>query len=159
MTTNKTKGRLAGIGPALIILLCWLGAMPSEAAAPPAIAVLYPNVREPYQGVFLKIISGIEEGLKAPVKRYPVTETDDLSDLERDLENDRTKAVVTLGRTGLTAAEKLRGKLPVVVGAVSTARGSSAPDFPGISLNPDPDILFRLAEAVGSGGHARHRRV
>lgn len=106
------------------------------------IAVLYPNIREPYQGVFLKIISGIEEGIKAPVKRYPVDEAESLSTIESQLAREPPKAIIALGRGGLVAAEKLGNKWPIVVGAVLGTANSNTQNFSGITLEPDPDILF-----------------
>jgi putative ABC transport system substrate-binding protein len=142
LNTIRKIGSLAKIGLAMLILLFWPGVGCTAQADSPAIAVLYPDVREPYQGVFLRIIGGIEEGLKTPVKRYAVAETDKLAGLESELEKEHIRAVIALGRAGLAAAERLREKLPVVVGAVSNSPGTSAPAFPGITLSPDPDVLF-----------------
>jgi putative ABC transport system substrate-binding protein len=133
---------LARIGLALFILLFISGAYHTVLADIPSIAVLYPNIREPYQSVFSKIIDGIEEGLKAPVARYAMAETESFSTIASQLEKQNPRAVIALGRVGLLAAEKLRGKWPVVVGAVLAGQNPDTRGFAGITLTPDPEILF-----------------
>lgn len=128
------------------------GALRPASAESPTIAVVYPDVREPFLGVFLKIISGIEDGLNSPVKKYPLDDATNVPALASDLNRDHVDAVIALGHTGLNAAEKLRGKFPIVVGAISNTPGAAVPDLPGITLNPDPDVMFewlkRLAPDV-----------
>lgn len=109
----------------------------------PNVAVLYPDIREPFKAVFIQIIDGIEEVLKKPVKRYALGESENLSAIEAQLEKDHADAVIALGRGGLLAAEKIRHKWPTVVGAVSVRPGSGTSDFAGITLVPDPEVLFR----------------
>lgn len=109
----------------------------------PTVAVLYPDIREPFKAVFIQIIDGIEEVLKTPVKRYALGEADNLAAIEMQLEKDRTSAIIALGRGGLLAAETLRQKWPTVVGAVSVRPGAGSGDFTGITLVPDPEVLFR----------------
>lgn len=151
MSAIRTKTCLPWTGLVLFSVLFWLGTACVAFADAPSVAVLYPNIREPYQGVFHKIINGIEEGLRSPVKRYALSESDSPENLASELDRDGIKAVITLGRAGLTAAEGLRGKLPIVVGAVSGATGPSATLFPGISLSPDPQALFDWLKQLAPG--------
>ncbi|MGZ8219113.1 ABC transporter substrate-binding protein [Methylomagnum sp.] len=130
--------------PALLFSLNLMAATADE----PSVAVLYPDIRDPFKGVFTQIIDGIDEVLKTPVKRYALGENDNFTAIEAQLEKDHTSAVIALGRAGLLAAEKIRGKWPTVVGAVSVRSEYGAHDFAGITLVPDPEALFRWLKVL-----------
>lgn len=104
------------------------------------VALLYPELREPFRSVFEKIINGIEAGAKAPIKAYILTEDD--STLKTQLQQERPQTVITLGRAGLLMARKLEGALPVVVGAAFISPSEENQGLAGISLSPDSSILF-----------------
>ncbi|MFS2002669.1 ABC transporter substrate binding protein [Duganella sp. CT11-25] len=106
-----------------------------------SLTVLYPEIGEPYRTVFAEIIQGIEEQSKAKVRgialaREPV-------DVRAIMKSG--KVVIALGRQGLRAAETLDPATGVVVGGVGAApeaeRGGA---LSGISLTPDPALLFGL---------------
>src|SRR5918999_3279663 len=108
-----------------LFLLAWfvctlvLG-VPGTAGAKPSsvIAVLYPEVREPYRNVFLTILRGIEEALQGgTVKSFVLTEGGNLSELTVWLEKERIEAVIALGKTGLIAAQTLPKTWRGVAGA------------------------------------------
>lgn len=142
MSHNRITGPLATASRALLILLFLFGIQLSAWAEAPGVAVLYPDIREPYRGVFLRIISGIEEGLKTSVRQLPLAAGGDLDELERRLKSERTQVVIALGRGGLKVAEQLREKWPVVVGAVLFSATPDTTGLTGISLTPDPEVLF-----------------
>lgn len=106
----------------------------------PSVAVLYPELREPFRGIFLEIVSGIESGLKVPVKSYTLTNDD--NGLKSQLAQERVQVAITLGRSGLLVARKLADTLPVVVGATFIAPGAENRGLAGITLAPAPDALF-----------------
>ncbi len=96
-------------------LWVWPSAPAFPAPEPAPVAVLYPDVREPYRGVFLNIIHGIEEGLDSPASLHALAEGDDIPALGAQLARERVKAVIALGRIGLMAARKFPGEMPVIL--------------------------------------------
>lgn len=105
-----------------------------------SVAVLYPELREPFRSVFMEIVGGIEAGLKTPVKSYTLTNDD--SALKSQLAQERIQVAITLGRAGLLMARKLADTLPVVVGATFISPDAENRGLAGITLAPDPDALF-----------------
>ncbi|WP_221251834.1 ABC transporter substrate binding protein [Desulfuromonas versatilis] len=73
------------------------------------------------------------------VKTYALPETPDARALEFWLQNEGVDSVIALGRQGLMAAQSLGDKRPVIIGALPIAPGSVS----GISLSPEPAVLFR----------------
>jgi putative tryptophan/tyrosine transport system substrate-binding protein len=119
--------------------------VPGTAGAkpPPVIAVLYPDVREPYRNVFLTILRGIEEGIKGGmVKSLVLKEGSDLSEITAWLEKERIEAVIALGKTGLIAAQTLLKTRRVVVGAVLITPDQNVHGIEGITLVPDPEVII-----------------
>lgn len=104
-----------------------------------SLAVLYPEVREPYRSVFQTIISGIESRSPLPVKPYALPKDARPDKVKRWLSARRPEAVIALGSRGLQIARTLKLDIPVIVGSVLLPPD----DIPGISLAADPDRLFR----------------
>ncbi len=119
------------------------------AAAPPSVAVIYPEVREPYRGVFLEIIRGIETGLDQSVKHYVLEGADSTStELLERVHNDHIDVVISLGRAGLSATKQLAEVFPVVVGAVLISPGQETKGQTGITLTPDPEVFFERLKSI-----------
>lgn len=135
---------LAGLARALAI-----GVMLSTTAlATEPLAILYPGVREPYRTVFEEVIAGIEGHYPGVTKRYelwPDYRTDAVRNWLRARE---IRSVITLGTRGFDVAKVLQQQLhTIVVGAALLRPQSSNNGFDGITLAPDPSILFQyLAE-------------
>jgi putative ABC transport system substrate-binding protein len=122
---------------------------PLSALAGPSVAVLYPDLNDPYRKVFLEIIRGIETELQQPVKAYLLRSDLTPEAMAKQLKQDRIDVAIALGRAGYVAAKAISGNLPVVIGAVLVAPGKDEEGLSGISLTPDPAILFtRLRELV-----------
>ncbi|MBA4374351.1 MAG: hypothetical protein C0402_15980 [Thermodesulfovibrio sp.] len=131
-----------GLLPLLFALSCLLCCSTAHAKTA-SVAVLYPDVREPYRSVFLEIVRGMEEELGQPVVHYRLTDEPNSTDnLIARMKNDRIQVVVTLGRAGYAAAKSISRVLPVVIGAVLLTPGQDTQGLSGISLTPDPEILF-----------------
>ena len=107
-----------------------------------SIAVLYPDLGEPYRSIFAKIIEGIEDKSRVPVRNYPIPANADVNDLNAQLKRNGTKVVIALGRQGLKTATNLDRDMPVVVGGVVSVPAASSRDLTGVSLTPDPALLF-----------------
>lgn len=114
-----------------------------------SLAVVYPDIREPYRGVFQEIVRGMEEELGHAVTLYPLNDQQNAATVIARSKADGIDMVVTLGRVGYAVAKPLSLVLPVVVGAVLLPPGPNSAGLSGISLTPDPEILFaRLRELV-----------
>lgn len=108
------------------------------------VAVVYPDVGEPYRAVFQKILEGIDNRLRGRVVSIAVgsrpTTAQELAD---DLRRQDVRVVVALGRQGLTAVSGLEQKLPVVAGAVVNIPEGDLRTITLHSLAPDPGLLFQ----------------
>ena len=106
------------------------------------IAVIYPDIGEPYRSVFAQIIDGIEEKAKMQVTSYAVGANVDITELRNALRRQDARVVIALGRQGLKVASALDRNIGVVVGGVLAAPENEMRDLPIISLTPDPALLF-----------------
>jgi len=111
-----------------------------------SIAVLYPNVEEPFRSAFVAMIQGIEERTKLRVRSYPVDPHSDTAELNATLKRAGTKVVIALGRQGLNATAALDRDISVLVGGVLLL--SDSDNLMGISLTPDPALLFARLHAL-----------
>jgi putative ABC transport system substrate-binding protein len=113
------------------------------------IAVVYPDIGEPYRGIFSEIISGIEARTKTQVLSYAVSPGTDANALRNLLKSKDVRVVIALGRQGMRTADGLNRDFGVVVGGVVGVPEDEARDMPVISLSPDPALLFaRLTSLV-----------
>lgn len=110
------------------------------------IAVLYPNVEEPFRSAFVSMIQGIEERTKLHVRSYPVDPRVDTSELNATLKRNGTRVVIALGRQGLNATTGLDKEITVLAGGVLLL--SEADNVAGISMTPDPALLFARLRAL-----------
>lgn len=121
---------------------------PASAAEEGRIAVVYPDIGEPYRGIFTSIVEGIEGKLGATVASYPVSAKTDISELKTSLQRQNTRVIIALGRQGMRVATELSGIAEVVVGGVLTVPEDEARVQPVISLSPDPALLFARMKAL-----------
>lgn len=111
-----------------------------------SIAVLYPNVEAPFRSAFTSIIQGIEERTRLRVRSYPVDPKVDTAELNSTLRHNNTRVVIALGRQGLNATAGLDREITVLAGGVLLL--SDAENVAGISLTPDPALLFSRLRAL-----------
>lgn len=107
-----------------------------------SIAVLYPNVSEPVRSAFISMIQGIEERTRVRVRSYPVEPRTDPSELNAQLKRNGTRVVIALGRQGLNMATGLDREILVLVGGALLLSDAEIVNVNGISLTPDPALLF-----------------
>ena len=107
-----------------------------------AIAVLYPNVSEPVRSAFISMIQGIEERIRVRVRSYPVEARTDPAELNAQLKRANTRVVIALGRQGLNLAASLDREILVLVGGALLLSDAEIVGVNGISLTPDPALLF-----------------
>lgn len=127
----------------LLALASWpVAGTAAPAAAAGSVAVVYPELDEPWRAVFAAIIAGMEEQVGAPVARFGLPPGKDAPALESSLHRVGPRVVVALGRQGLRAVSGLDGSPPVVVGGILSVPDAESRTVTGISLTPDPAILF-----------------
>jgi putative ABC transport system substrate-binding protein len=122
------------------------------AAGPGAIAVIYPDMGEPYRSVFAQIIEGIEAKTKAQVTNFAVGANSDIGELRSALRRQDAKVVIALGRQGMKVASALDGKIGLVVGGVLAVPESEMREQTIVnSLSPDPALLFSRLKGLMPG--------
>ncbi len=131
----------ASVRPGALLRLAAAGA-----AGP--IAVLYPDIGEPYRSVFAKIIEGIEEKTRSRVAAYAVGGNFNAQELSGELRRQDVQVVIALGRNGLKAAGGLDKGIGVVVGGIISAPESDTRGSTVLSLAPDPALLFARLKSI-----------
>lgn len=106
------------------------------------IAVLYPDIGEPFRSVFLAMLSGIEDQAKTRVSSMAVGGSPNLQEISAELRKRDVRTVIALGRNGLKAATSLDKQLGIVVGGVLAVPQPHAREYVINSLAPDPSLLF-----------------
>jgi putative ABC transport system substrate-binding protein len=112
------------------------------------IAVLFPDVGEPYRSVFEQILAGIEDKAGNRVSNIPVRTNVDSGDLSSELRRQNIRVVIALGKHGVRASAGLDGKVDVVAGAVLSVGEAEVRDNTVITLAPDPALLFARLKAL-----------
>ncbi len=149
MSIRRTRKRIAYLlALTCAVLLVFLPAS-RVLTDTPMVGVMYPEIREPYRGVFLKIVQGIEAELGTEVKRYVLPEDYSPETLNGWLSRERITTVIALGSRGLRAATQMPEAVQVVVGAVLNA--PSEVRFPVVTLNPDPAAFFDRLHQLAPG--------
>ncbi|MDE2310042.1 MAG: hypothetical protein KGL01_04345, partial [Betaproteobacteria bacterium] len=136
------------LGIVLLFFTALAFTSPAWAAGEDRIAVVYPDIGEPYHGIFDKIIEGIEDKVGARVANHPVRADTDIGVLRASLLSQNTKVVIALGRQGMKTATAVSSGLKVVAGGVLTVPENEARGLPVISLSPDPALLFARMKAL-----------
>ncbi len=125
----------------ILILLCALlpgGGRAGHAWAATQLAVLYPEVREPYRSVFQTILRGIDSENPSTIRHYPLPKDFQADQVKQWVSRERPASVIALGSRGFRAAQQLDSNIPIVAGSVLMPPGS----LPGISLAASPKRLF-----------------
>lgn len=120
------------------------------------IAVIYPEIGEPYRGVFSKIIEGIEHQARTHVSSYAVSAGTDTSSLRSSLKSKDVRVVIALGRQGMRTTDQLKRDFTVVVGGVSAVPEEESRDRTVFSLSPDPALLFSRLRGLAPGVRRIH---
>ena len=121
---------------------------PSQVRGKASVAVIYPDIAEPYRTVFAQIVSGIEDKAANQVIGYAVGPNENIEELKNNLHRQEARVVIALGRQGMKIASTLDGNIGVVVGGVITAPESELRGVPVNSLSPDPGLLFSHLKAL-----------
>lgn len=126
-------------------------AVAKTVAAKAAIAVIYPDIGEPYRTAFAQIVGGIEERAKSPLVKYAVRPNVDVAELRSSLRQQEVKVVIALGRQAMQIGATLDQNIGVVVGGVITSPDNELRGKPVNCLSPDPALLFAQLKKLMPG--------
>ena len=112
------------------------------AAGQSGIAVVYPDIGEPYRSVFSSIIDGIEEKTKGPIPAFAIGPNANSQNLAAELKRLNIQIVIALGRNGLRATSGLDRDISVVVGGVVSMQEAEMQGMSVRSMAPDPALLL-----------------
>lgn len=107
------------------------------------IAVIYPDIGEPYRSLFAKIIEGIEGRVQTKVSSYAVGNNFNPQELSNELKKQDIRIVIALGRNGLKAANALHREISVVASGIISVPENDTRSASILSLAPDPALLFK----------------
>lgn len=120
-------------------------------SAPDSVAVLYPDVPDPYQAIFREIISGIKARMPTGVHNYVLDNGFDVKHIRTWLTERDVNVIIALGRRGLNAATAATDSMPIISGALLLTPRDEKSNVVGISLAPDPKLLFARLRALDPG--------
>ncbi len=149
---KKLYGRLAGVLLSMALgTAAWVGSAVGAADPRASIAVLYPDIGEPYRSVFTQIINGVEEETGNRINSYPIGPSYDAQQLSNELQRRDIRVLITLGRNGLNAATALNRDVGIVAGGVLSAPDQTTRNVSVLSLAPDPALLFKQLKTLAPG--------
>lgn len=147
---GNNKHKINRVYYLISVLMLSLGAV-NGTADTSAIAVLYPEVRAPYDRIFNDIVEGIKQGSKTPVATYALKAGDGQKKVSAWLEQSNLTTVISLGSRGKAIAGSLSSDFKVIVGASILSDDNAAQGHIGISLSPAPGKMFaKLKELAPS---------
>lgn len=111
------------------------------------IAVVYPQIGEPFRSAFAAIVRGIDERTAGRILRLPLAGESAPESLAQELRSRHVRALIALGRSGLKAATTLDLKLPFIAAGVLSVPEADGQSGTVVSLAPDPHLLFTRLKA------------
>ncbi len=143
--------------PRIIQHLLWMALLwlPVVQAAPDepgrTVAVVYPDVGDPYRSVFNTILAGIEDKVPVRVARLAVNATGNTTGPQNELKHRDIRAIVALGRQGLKVVMSSMPSAPVAAAGVLSVTDADGQSMLIHSLAPDPLMLFAKLKAFMPG--------
>ena len=120
----------------MLAIIVSLAAYSQAVAA--TMAVLYPEVKAPYNQIFEQIIDGIASQHSEQLVKIPLSKKFDKTEVLANLKDSNVDMVITLGRRSYSLAKELKSRYPFVSGALPLVPNGVS----GVSLISDPDTLF-----------------
>ncbi|MDP3843444.1 MAG: ABC transporter substrate binding protein [Oxalobacteraceae bacterium] len=142
---------LLRLGIGVFMALTWAPAHTDQLSDASALAVIYPDIGDPFRSVFKQIIEGVEARANRRVNTHPVGPNSNAAELNGRLKRNGTRAVIALGRQGVKIAAGLDRDIAVVVGGVLSVPEAENRNLTGISLTPDPALLFSFLKSLLPG--------
>lgn len=113
----------------------------AQAQTHSGVVVLVPDVAEPFRGIFLRIVEGIEARLPGRADILFVN-TQMPAEIAAEVQRRRARLVVAMGRQGLKSVSALEPGLPIIGSCVVSVPESGVGRYPVYTLAPDPTALF-----------------
>ncbi len=137
-------------------MAAWAAGEVLAAEAGRGVAVVYPDLGEPFKQIFAAIIEGIEERLRGSVISLAVSSSATPAEVAEDLRRRDIKVLIGLGRGGMRIAAALAGEVAVLVGCVVSVQESESRAFPVHTLAPDPALLLSRLKRLMPGARRVH---
>lgn len=141
MHRPQSRRRFMQLGAALSLAACMPRRSFAQDTARPRVAVIFPQMREPYRTVFRSIAEGIAAA-SAYSDAYEITANEDIAALEQRLASRSPDAVILLGKRGLDLSHTMKIDARRIVGAVFAQPEDIAEGVSVVSLAPSPRLLF-----------------
>lgn len=129
----------------IVVFLCTGFSVSSQGQEGFAVGIVYPKVRSPYDRVFAEIIEGITREVVASngsVDLYELPEAFDKQAVLKRLKQSDARNLIVLGKRGFNLIDDLADADRIFVGAVNAEPDTNGRITGGISLSPDPEVLF-----------------
>ena len=106
------------------------------------ITVFYPEARKPYSTFFDAIINGIKKQPQVNIQTLTFDKSLDEEELLHSLNKTNPDAVILLGRENIPLQEKIATSFKTIHGALFLSGHDIKKGHSGVSMNPDPALLF-----------------
>jgi len=112
------------------------------------IAVLYPDVRRPFNTFFESITEGIKLSQQAKLTIKPVPKTESPEAMSNWLRNTKPDAIILLGTEFKQFNNAFDGPFKLIYGASFFSGNHFKQDKAGISITPEPGVLFNKLKEI-----------
>lgn len=143
-----TKRFLKSFFCTLIFSMAALTYNSSLANTPFNITVLYPEVRKPYSTFFEHIITSIKSNSSENIVVQSIDKTMNNADIIKILYKNNSDAVIFLGGSFKSIHEQIKKPIKVIYGASFFSNKDIAEERSGISIAPEPALLFKELKAL-----------
>lgn len=120
------------------ILLC------ANAQASETLAVIYPDVRSPFDQIFAEIIEGIDQEYGSDIRLRSLKKSDNPDQAIKWLRNESADMLIALGGRGYKVAKLIHKDKSVAIGALPIRPNGIS----GISLLAEPRVLFETLKEL-----------
>ena len=110
------------------------------------VAVLYPQMEQPYKTVFDNILNGIISEID--VQRIPLGKNSSVESVKGILNEKNIENVIVLGRQALTIARELDDSISIIAGAILASSKGEKSNISTISMVPDPALLLKTLKNI-----------
>jgi len=121
-----------------------------------SLAVVYPELGEPFRQVFASILAGIEDRLGGSVASFAMASNANPAQVADDIRKRDLQVLIGLGRGGMRIASALAGEMAVMVGCVVSVQEAEARSFPVHTLAPDPALMLGRLKRLRPGARRVH---
>ncbi len=110
-------------------------------SATPSVAVIYPELRAPYNKIFTDIADGVEKTVNGKTRRYSLPKDYSPDKLNKWIAENSIEVCVALGVRGESASINISNRIPVLLSGVLTPKSMNH-SRSTLSLAASPKMLF-----------------